>query len=170
MQTQTAAHAYAHSYIAPELLARLRNLKNHRGHLPRQVNSFSMNYYHPGLITRRWYLPHTSLPYPHVVTTKENGTKLSLCVLKSQEKSVIQIKMANGLWWKESVFDESDFAAHVPHVKRTTAPATIRQIRMLTGMLFLPSLPQLSFGNANLLIQELIMSPYLDEVRELIEK
>lgn len=167
MQNQTAAHAYAHSYIAPELLARLRNLNNHKGHLPRQVNTFSSNHYHPGLITRRWYLPHSSLPFPHIITTRANGTRVDVYILKSGGKFVIHLKMVNCLWWVEKIFDHSDLALHVPSLRVSKKSATYRQIRKLSGMLFLSKLPRLSFSNASILIQELIISAYLQEIGDL---
>lgn len=174
-QTTAYAYAYAHSYIAPELLARLRNLKNHKGHLPRQVNSFSSNYYHPGLMTHRWYLPHSGLQYPHLITTKENGVKLDLFILKSQQKTVLHLKMTHGLWWIEEVFDESDIGAFLPaHTAhsggRLRSPASSNQMQKLSHLLLLPrnDLPKLTRYNASVIIQEILVAADLDEIMALI--
>lgn len=167
---------YSALTISPELISRLKNLDSHSGRLNRQANTFSGIYHHPGYISRRWYLGTSALPFPHVIATKDNGTKINLYLLVSKFRLIIHLKMNRGLWWHEDNIDEADAGAILPNSTsykgfQLRHPATENQIYALKGSLTLPAeqLPKLTAYNADLLIKENILLEHMGEINRLIK-
>lgn len=162
---------YSTPSIAPELLTRLRTVHNNKGRLTSQANTFSMIYPHPGFISRRWYLPISALPHPHIIATLENGAKASLYMLMSKDRTILHLKMRSHVWWVEDVHDESEVGAILPpHASytrgRLRSPASSHQMHALSKLLSIPRhhLPRLTKYNANLMIQGSLMMPHVDEI------
>lgn len=162
---------YSTPSIAPELLSRLRTIQAHKGYPPRQANTFSTIHPHPDFASRRWYSPYSALPHPHIIGAVENGAKASLYVLMPKDRTILHLKMRSKVWWIEDADEESEVGAILPaHASysegRLLSPASSHQMHALSKLLLIPRyhLPRLTKYNANLMIQEILITPHLDEI------